>query len=74
MGPRFFMWPDFWIPMVNEQQIEGSSYLKRTVVRITRFGLLGRLKPGVTPQQATENLNMPLPQAQQRNTQRPTMA
>jgi predicted permease len=40
---------------VNEEQVEGQDYLhSRTDVAVT---LIGRLKPGVTPQQATENLN-----------------
>src|SRR2546425_888367 len=41
--------------MVNEEQVEGPDYLhSRTSIAVT---VLGRLKPGVTPQQATENLN-----------------
>ena len=59
-GERFhrmerFVWPDYWIPMVNEQQVEGWDYLQsRTAITVT---VIGRLKPGVTPPQATENLN-----------------
>ncbi|HEY3458370.1 MAG TPA: ABC transporter permease [Bryobacteraceae bacterium] len=54
-GAERFAWPDFWIPMVNEQQVENSDYLhSRASVAVT---VIGRLKPGVTPQQATENLN-----------------
>ncbi len=49
------MWPDFWVPMVNEQQVEGDSYLEERSNHT--IWLLGRLKPGVTPTQATENLN-----------------
>ena len=53
-GTEQFVWPDYWIPMV-EQQVEGWNYLhSRTVMTVT---VLGRLRPGVTPQQATENLN-----------------
>ena len=49
------MWPDYWMPMANEQQVEGSDYLhSRTSITVT---VIGRLKPGVTPRQATENLN-----------------
>src|SRR6266436_5951135 len=41
--------------MVNEEQVEGPDYLhSRTSIAVT---VLGRLKPGVTPEQATENLN-----------------
>jgi predicted permease len=54
-GTDQFDWPDYWIPMVNLEQLEGSNNLhNRTVMTVT---VLGRLKPGVTPQQATENLN-----------------
>jgi predicted permease len=54
-GTERFVWPDYWIPMVNEQQVEGSDHLhSRTSVAVT---VIGRLKPGVTQRQATENLN-----------------
>ena len=54
-GTERFVWPDYWMPMVNEEQVEGSDYLhSRTSIAVT---VIGRLKPGVTPQQATENLN-----------------
>src|SRR5438270_2513677 len=51
-GTERFEWPDYWIPVVN--QID-AKYLK------DRMGhpltVLGRLKPGVTPRQAAENLS-----------------
>ena len=54
-GTEQFVWPDYWIPMVNEAPLEGWDYLSsRDTIAVT---VLGRLKPGVTPQQATENLN-----------------
>jgi predicted permease len=54
-GTERFVWPDYWIPMVNEEQVEGRDYLhRRTAITVT---VIGRLKPGVTPRQATENLN-----------------
>lgn len=54
-GLERFVWPDYWLPMVNEEQVEGHDYLRRrTAATVT---VIGRLKPGVTPQQATENLN-----------------
>jgi predicted permease len=54
-GTERFVWPDYWIPIVNEEQVEGSDYLhRRTSVAVT---VISRLRPGVTPQQATENLN-----------------
>ncbi|MGA8578520.1 MAG: ABC transporter permease, partial [Bryobacteraceae bacterium] len=50
-GTERFVWPDYWMPMV----MEGSDYLySRTSIDVT---VIGRLKPGMTPQQATENLN-----------------
>jgi len=51
-GTERFEWPDYWIPAVNRFSVE---YLKdRTGHPLT---VLGRLKPGVTPQQAAENLS-----------------
>jgi predicted permease len=54
-GTELMLWPDFWVPMVNEEQIEGYSYLDKRY----NHGLwvVGQLKLGVTPQQATQNLN-----------------
>ncbi len=54
-GTELFMWPDFWVPMVNQQQIEGDSYLNNRGNHTA--WLLGLLRPGVTAQQATGNLN-----------------
>ena len=55
-GTERFVWPDYWIPMANEQQVEGwDSLHNRASVSVT---VIGRLKPGVTPRQATENLNV----------------
>ncbi len=54
-GMERFVWPDYWIPMVNEGQVEGRNYLhSRSSVAVT---VIGRIRPGITPQQATENLN-----------------
>jgi predicted permease len=54
-GAERFVWPDYWMPMANEEQVEGWDYLhSRTSIAVT---VLGRLKPGVTPRQAMENLN-----------------
>jgi predicted permease len=54
-GTERFTWPDYWIPIVDEGQAGESDYLSNRASRdVTVFG---RLKPGVTPQQATENLN-----------------
>jgi len=53
-GTEKFRWPDYWIPTVNEEQVEGWDYLHSRTSYVT---VIGRLKTGVTPQQATENLN-----------------
>lgn len=54
-GNDVFIWPDIWLPIVNEQQVEGYDFLH------SRFNhgvwILGSLKPGVTVQAATANLN-----------------
>ena len=56
-GTERFVWPDYWMPIMNEDQVKaGSDSLhSRASVAVT---VIGRLKPGVTPQQATENLNV----------------
>ncbi|HEX3438299.1 MAG TPA: ABC transporter permease [Pseudacidobacterium sp.] len=55
-GTELFMQPDFWVPMVNEQQLEGGgSYLNDR--HDHTIYLIGRLKPSITAQQATDNLN-----------------
>jgi predicted permease len=51
-GTDQFVWPDYYIPIVNYFD---AKYLEdRTGRPLT---VLGRLKPGVTPRQATENLS-----------------
>lgn len=54
-GIELFFWPDFWFPMVNEEQVEGFSYLPKRTVR--GLFIVGSLKPGVTASQALTNLN-----------------
>ena len=54
-GTERFVWPDYWMPMVNQGQVEGWDYLhSRASIAVT---VIGRLNPGVTPKQATEDLN-----------------
>jgi predicted permease len=51
-GTEKFDWPDYWIPVVNHFD---AKYLQdRTGRPLT---VLGRLKVGVTPEQAAEDLN-----------------
>ncbi len=52
-GTERFSWPDYWIPIVNN--LGGSEYLRSRDGRAVL--VIGRLKPGVTPQQATDDLN-----------------
>ena len=54
-GTDIFMWPDFWVPMVNGQDYSDTNFLTNRGMH--NLFVLGRLKPGVTPQQATDNLN-----------------
>ncbi len=59
-GPQFrgtesFFAPALWVPIVDQEQIEGYSNLN---VRTARsLWLVGRLKPGVTAALATADLN-----------------
>jgi predicted permease len=56
-GTLLFISPDFWVPIVNKQQLDGQDVLN---VRGNHQGVLmalGHLKPGVTPIQAIADLN-----------------
>lgn len=55
-GTLLFVAPDVWLPIVNQEQIEGANVLN---LRGTRniLMVLGHLKPGVTPAQAVADLN-----------------
>jgi FtsX-like permease family/MacB-like periplasmic core domain len=53
-GIDYFFWPDYWIPAVNAQQVTGWDDFDWR--RHREFTLLGRLKPGITQQQATQNM------------------
>ena len=54
-GTELIIWPDSWIPIVNQEQIDGFNFLTRRYDHGTN--LLGALKPGVTAQQAADDLN-----------------
>jgi predicted permease len=54
-GTELVIWPDFWIPIVNQEQIDGFDFLTKRFNHGTN--VLGALKPGVTPQQAADDLN-----------------
>jgi predicted permease len=51
-GTERFVWPDYWIPVVNHFNAE--QLRDRTGHPLT---VLGRLKSGVTPEQAADNLS-----------------
>jgi predicted permease len=51
-GTERFEWPEYWITVVN--QFSAEQLKDRRGHPLT---VLGRLKPGVTPQQAAENLS-----------------
>lgn len=53
-GTEQFSWPDYWIPIANQAQVEGWDYLHDRSHHVT---VLGRLKPGVTPVQAAGDLS-----------------
>jgi predicted permease len=55
-GTLLFVFPDFWAPLVNQEQLEGRNVLNERGHR----GLLmvmGHLKAGITPAQAISDLN-----------------
>jgi predicted permease len=54
-GTEIYYWPEIWVPMMMEPQIEGGNWLD---ARAT-FNLMlnGRLKKGVTAAQAEADLN-----------------
>jgi macrolide transport system ATP-binding/permease protein len=55
-GTEVFYWPEVWVPMMMQAQIEpGNSWLEEPNTFNT--WVIGRLKPGVGPQQAIANLN-----------------
>jgi predicted permease len=54
-GTELFFAPAMWIPMVEQPTVSGGDQLQS---RGNHFAyVVGRLKPGVTPAQATEDLN-----------------
>jgi predicted permease len=55
-GTELFYWPEVWVPMMMQAQIEaGNSWLEERSTSDT--WIVGRLKPGVSPAQAETNLN-----------------
>src|SRR5215470_16690453 len=55
-GTELFYWPEVWVPMMMEAQIEvGNPWLEDRATRNT--WVLGRLRPDVSPAQAKANIN-----------------
>jgi predicted permease len=55
-GTLLFVFPDFWVPIVNQEQVEGVNVLNARGNRGILM-VLGHLKAGVTPSQAVADLN-----------------
>lgn len=55
-GTLLIVFPDFWVPLVNQEQIEGENVLNTRGNRDLLM-VMGHLKPGVTPAQAVADLN-----------------
>jgi predicted permease len=54
-GTEMFYAPDFWVPLVQQEDVEGGSQLNRRSARAIE--LVGRLKTGVSAAQAATDLN-----------------
>lgn len=55
-GTLVFFNPDFFVPLVNQAQVDGENLLNTRGKRWV-FMTMGHLKPGVTPAQAVADLN-----------------
>ena len=56
-GTLMFISPDFFMPIVNQEQVDGESFLSARGSDRGVFEAMGHLKPGVTPAQATADVN-----------------
>ena len=54
-GTEIFLWPDFWVPIINAPQLEGYDFLTKRMNH--NMFVLGILKPSATPKQGTDDLN-----------------
>jgi predicted permease len=54
-GTDVFIWPAFWMPMVDSPDDEGTGFFTNRAMH--SIWILGKLKQGVSPEQATDNLN-----------------
>ena len=55
-GTLLFLGPDIWVPLVNQEQVEGMNVLNARANRGILM-VMGHLKAGVTPAQAVSDLN-----------------
>jgi predicted permease len=55
-GTLVFFFPDFFVPIVNQEQVEGKNNMNERGKRSV-FSVMGHLKPGVTREQAIADLN-----------------
>jgi ABC-type antimicrobial peptide transport system permease subunit len=56
-GTLLFVSPDFFMPIVNQEQVDGGNLLSECGNIHGIFEAMGHLKPGVTPAQAVADLN-----------------
>ena len=56
-GTLAFVYPSFWVPIVNQEQLEGMNVLNDRANRNILM-VLGHLKPGIAPSQAIADLNL----------------
>jgi len=56
-GTLLFGSPQFFMPIVNQEQVDGQDLLHARANVQGIFEMLGRLKPGVTPAQGAADLN-----------------
>ncbi|MBV8206974.1 MAG: ABC transporter permease [Acidobacteria bacterium] len=54
-GTEQFFWPDFWMPIIDVSQDEARSSLEARGSH--GLWIIGKLKPGAGPAQATDDLN-----------------
>jgi predicted permease len=55
-GTEFFYWPEVWVPMMMQSQVEGGNPWLDNPNTWNAF-VIGRLKPNVSPGQAEADLN-----------------
>jgi len=56
-GTLMFISPDFLMPIVNQEQVEGQDLLNNRATTHGIFEVIGHVKPGVTKAQAEADIN-----------------